>query len=565
MKHTNPYKKNDRVTLTVTDTNNLGCGIARLDNIVTFVAGGCVGDVMEAKIIKVASGYMVARPEKRLQSSPHRTEPDCRAFAGSQSSGSGRRCGGCVFRHITYEHELALKRGFVEGAMRRAGVKLPVGEVLSTGITEGYRNKALYPIGRDKNGRTVIGFYAERTHEIIPCTPDDGADGCRLQPPVFGQIVEFTRKWIDASGLAVYDEADQSGIFRHLYLRRAETTGQIMVCLVTARPADLKPWADELSCRFADAVSIWENRNPENTNVVLGREFTLLAGREKIVDSLCGREFELSPESFYQVNRQAAELLYRTGGALADIQPGERVLDLFCGIGTIGMCICEPETELYGVEIVESAVINARANARRNGFERAHFHCCDAADPKAIETVIGRIAAQGLDRIILDPPRKGCSPELLTMLAEKAPDAKILYISCNPDTLARDLALLETLGYRAGTVQPVDLFPRTGHVETVCLLSKLNAKQHIEINLDMDELDLTDAEKKATYQEIKDYVLEHSGLKVSSLYIAQVKQKCGIIERENYNQPKSEDAKQPQCPPDKEKAIKGALKHFGMI
>ncbi|MBQ8508502.1 MAG: 23S rRNA (uracil(1939)-C(5))-methyltransferase RlmD [Clostridia bacterium] len=548
-------KKNELRRVTITDINNLGCGVGRIDGCVTFVDGGCTGDELEVKIIKTASAYCVGRIERIITPSPYRIAPGCAA---------SKRCGGCVYRNITYAHELELKRGYVQAAMKKAGVDVEVGEVLTTGVTEGYRNKAQYPVGvlrvKGQPVRTVVGFYAERTHEIIPC------DNCLLQPPLFGEITEFLREWMDEHRLPPYDEESHTGLVRHLYLRAAEMTGEVMVCIVaTARDKRLDALASALAERFPQAVSVWLNINSARTNVVLGREFLLLSGREKIVDSLCGREFEISPASFYQVNRAAAEMLYNKAAELAAIQPGERVLDLFCGIGTVGMCVCESDADLHGVEIVPEAVENARANAARNGFANAAFTCCDAGDPDAVGRVLTQLDADGLDVVILDPPRKGCAPSLLAQLAALRTLKRIVYISCNPDTLARDLALMSAQGFACARVTPVDLFPRTGHVETVCLLSKLNAKQHIEINLDMDELDLTDAEKKATYQEIKDYVLEHSGLKVSSLYIAQVKQKCGIIERENYNKPKSEDAKQPGCPPDKEKAIKEALQHFGMI
>ena len=555
-------EKNSIHTLEITDMNNLGSGIGRIDNIVVFVVGGCTGDICEVKIIKRAAGYLVARIERIIKESPYRIKSDCKV---------SNRCGGCVYRYVDYEYEKEIKRGNVKAALRRAGLDLPVNELISTDVTVGYRNKAQYPVGLgNRNDFEVIaGFYAGHTHEIM----DLGGDNCLLQPEIFGRIAKYICGWLTTAKVNPYNEKDKSGITRHIYMRRSELDGSVMVCVVNRKSySRMNELAAELAGKFPEISSVYENVNPDNTNVVLGSEYRLVYGSANLVDEICGRRFEIAPESFWQVNRGAAERLYmKAGELLCDVfahshESGRipRVLDLFCGIGTVGMCICQPDTKLYGIEITPSAVENARANAKRNSFEKAEFICCDASDPEAISNEIGKIAQGGLDAVILDPPRKGCAPELVDLLCEISPE-RIIYISCNPDTLARDLVRFTAGGYICGGVTPVDLFPRTGHVETVCLLSKLNAKQHIEINLDMDELDLTDAEKKATYQEIKDYVLEHSGLKVSSLYIAQVKQKCGIIERENYNKPKSEDAKQPQCPPDKEKAIKEALQHFGMI
>lgn len=560
MKQKNPARKNDIVNITITDINNLGCGVGRVDGVVTFVAGACTGDELIVRIIKVASDYNVGKIEQIVKASPFRIDPECTA---------AKRCGGCVYRYVTYEHELEIKQKRVAAAMKKAGLSCEVGEVLHTGEIAGYRNKAQYPIGTVRYGKgktavtsTAIGFYAEKSHDIIPCVSEDGS--CKLQPSIFGEIADFVRVWMDENKLTAYDELTGKGIMRHLYLRRSETTGEVMVCFVASeKSAKVEAMSRAVCERFCEVASIYENINSRNTNVVLGREYRLLFGKEKLTDKLCGRTYEISPQSFWQVNRKAAELLYNKAAELADIKAGERVLDLFCGIGTVGMSVCTPDVKLYGIEIVPEAVKNAERNAELNGFDDSEFVCADASDPADFDAHLAGIAKDGLDAVILDPPRKGCAPELLRRICEIAPK-RIVYISCNPDTLARDIALIDG-AYTCEKVTPVDMFPRTGHVETVCLLSKLNAKQHIEINLDMDELDLTDAEKKATYQEIKDYVLEHSGLKVSSLYIAQVKQKCGIIERENYNKPKSEDAKQPQCPPDKEKAIKEALKHFGMI
>jgi 23S rRNA (uracil1939-C5)-methyltransferase len=338
------------------------------------------------------------------------------------------------------------------------------------------------------------------------------------------------------------------------------------VVLVTAQPVlpgaknFVKALLAEAEKRGVPVTTVVQNYNPRRTSVVLGEDEKVLYGKGFILDTLCGKTYALSPRSFYQVNPVQTAVLYGLAIDAAHLTGKEVVLDAYCGIGTIGLTASDKARQVVGVEVNRDAVRDAIGNAKHNGVKNARFFAADA-------TAWIREAAdagQKADVVFMDPPREGSTPAFIESVARMAPK-RVVYVSCNPETMARDLALLTQKGYRAEGFTPVDMFPHSTHCETVCLLSKLNAKQHIEVDIHMDELDLTDAEKKATYSEIKEYVLEHTGLKVSSLYIAQVKQKCGIIERENYNKPKSDDAKQPQCPPDKEKAIKEALKHFGMI
>lgn len=460
MKHKNETKKNGIYNIKITDINNLGHGVGRIGDVVTFVLGGCTGDELSVKVIKTASDYNVAKIEEIIKPSPYRITSDCAV---------SKRCGGCVYRNITYEHELELKRKYVTAAMRKSGLSVEVEEVLHTGENYGYRNKAQYPIGKDKHGKTVIGFYAERTHEIIPCT--SGESGCGLQPTIFGDIADFVRVWMDENKLSAYDEVSGHGVMRHLYLRYSESTGEVMVCLViNKKSGKVAELASAIAIKFPSAVSIYENFNNRNTNVVLGDEYRLLHGKEKLIDTICGVSFEISPQSFWQVNRKGAEMLYTKAAELAELKGGERVIDLFCGIGTVGMSVCERDTKLYGIEIVPEAVENARENAERNGFDKAEFLCLDASDPAEFEADLTRIGDEGIDVILLDPPRKGCSPELLETVKKIAPE-KIVYISCNPDTLARDIAILGD-AYRCERVTPVDMFPRTGHVESVVCLTR---------------------------------------------------------------------------------------------
>ena len=547
-----PLQKNQVLTLQVERLSSDGSGVAHSpEGETVFIPGAAPGDEARVRIVKDCKRYAFGILDEVLTPSPDRIPVDC-AVAGP--------CGGCSLRHLDYAAELRAKQENVADAFARiGGLDVPVLPIVGSPEIDRYRNKVQFPVGTDKAGRPCIGFYAGRTHRIVPC-PD-----CRLQPGVLNEIGNTLCAFFAEKGIHPYNEETGKGLVRHIFLRRGAHSGQIMVCLVCTR-AKL-PSAEELCTRlkeaFPDIVTILLNVNAKNTNVILGSETHTLYGQGYIEDTLCGVPVQLGPLSFYQVNTLAAEQLYGIAAEYAQLTPDDLLLDLYCGMGTIGLSMADHCRELVGVEIVPEAIESAKANAARMGAAvsaKSRFFCADAGQAAA------QLAAEGLhpDVVMLDPPRKGCDEATLSAVVRMAP-RRVVYVSCNPATAARDAAWLEQNGYHTEKVQPVDLFPRTKHVETVCLLSKLNAKQHIEVDIHMDELDLTDAEKKATYSEIKEYVLEHTGLKVSSLYIAQVKQKCGIIERENYNKPKSDDAKQPQCPPDKEKAIKEALKHFGMI
>ncbi|MBV0927343.1 23S rRNA (uracil(1939)-C(5))-methyltransferase RlmD [Faecalibacterium prausnitzii] len=547
-----PLQKNQILTLRIERLSSDGSGVAHsADGEAVFVPGTAPGDEARVRIVKDCGRYAFGILDELLTPSPDRIPVDC-PVAGP--------CGGCSLRHLDYAAELRAKQESVLDAFRRiGGLEVPVLDILPSPDVDRYRNKVQFPVGIDKNGAPCIGFFAGRTHRIVPC-PD-----CKLQPSVLNEIGNALCAFFARQGIRPYDEQSGKGLVRHIFLRRGAHSGQIMVCLVCTR-AKL-PHAEQLCTalreQFPAISTILLNVNAQNTNVILGSENHILYGPGYIEDTLCGVPVRLGPLSFYQVNTLAAERLYGVAAQYAQLTPDDTLLDLYCGMGTIGLSMAEQCRELIGVEIVPEAIESAKANAARMVkavAAKSRFFCADAGQAAT------QLAAEGLhpDIVMLDPPRKGCDEATLSAVVRMAP-RRVVYVSCNPATAARDAAWLEQNGYHAEKVQPVDLFPRTKHCETVCLLSKLNAKQHIEVDIHMDELDLTDAEKKATYSEIKEYVLEHTGLKVSSLYIAQVKQKCGIIERENYNKPKSDDAKQPQCPPDKEKAIKEALKHFGMI
>ncbi len=547
-----PLQKNQLLTLRIERLSNDGSGVAHSsEGEAVFVPGTAPGDEAQVRIVKDYGRYAFGILDKLLTPSPDRIPVDC-AVAGP--------CGGCSLRHLDYAAELRAKQESVADAFRRiGGLDVPVLDALPSPEVDRYRNKVQFPVGRDKDGAPCIGFYAGRTHRIVPC-PD-----CKLQPGVLNDIGNTLCTFFAAHGIQPYDEERGKGLVRHIFLRRGAHSGQIMVCLVCTRPK--LPHSDELVAllreKFRDIATILINVNAKKTNVILGEESVTLYGPGFIEDTLCGVPVRLGPLSFYQVNTLAAERLYGVAAEYAQLEPDDVLLDLYCGMGTIGLSMAGHCRELIGVEIVPEAIDSAKANAARMGdavAAKSRFFCADAGEAAA------RLAAEGLrpDVIMLDPPRKGCDETTLSAVVQMSP-RWVVYVSCNPSTAARDAAWLGQHGYRAEKVQPVDLFPRTKHVEAVLLLTKLNVERHIEVDVSMDELDVTAAESKATYNEIRDYVWEHHQLKVSNLYIAQVKQKYSIIERENHHKAKSENAKQPQCPKEKEDAIVEALKHFQMI
>ena len=547
-----PLQKNQILTLCIERLSSDGSGVAHsADGEAVFVPGTAPGDEARVRIVKDCGRYAFGILDELLTSSPDRIPVDC-PVAGP--------CGGCSLRHLDYAAELRAKQESVLDAFRRiGGLEVPVLDILPSPEVDRYRNKVQFPVGLDKNGAPCIGFYAGRTHRIVPC-PD-----CRLQPGVLNEIGNALCAFFAQQGIRPYDEQSGKGLVRHIFLRRGAHSGQIMVCLVCTR-AKL-PHAEQLCAalrkQFPAISTILLNVNAKNTNVILGSENHILYGPGYIEDTLCGVPVRLGPLSFYQVNTLAAERLYSVAAQYAQLTPDDALLDLYCGMGTIGLSMAEQCRELIGVEIVPEAIESAKANAARMGeavAAKSRFFCADAGQAAT------QLAAEGLhpDIVMLDPPRKGCDEATLSAVVRMAP-RRVVYVSCNPATAARDAAWLEQNGYHTEKVQPVDLFPRTKHVEAVLLLSKLHVDRHIEVEVSMDELDVTAAESKATYNEIRDYVWEHYQLKVSNLYIAQVKQKYGIVERENYHKAKNENAKQPKCPKEKEDAIVEALKHFKVI
>ena len=548
-----PLQKNQILTLRIERLSSDGSGVAHSpDGETVFVPGAAPGDEADVRIVKDCKRYAFGILDHLRTPSPDRIPVDC-AVAGP--------CGGCSLRHLDYTAELRAKQENVTNAFRRiGGLDVPVLDICPSPEVDRYRNKVQFPVGLDKDGNPCIGFYAGRTHRIVPC-PD-----CKLQPGVLNDIGNALCRFFAENGIQPYNEETGRGLVRHIFLRRGAHSGQIMVCLVCTRPN--LPHADALCTRlreqFADIATILLNVNSKNTNVILGTETHTLYGPGYIEDTLCGVPVQLGPLSFYQVNTLAAERLYGIAAQYAQLTPDDLLLDLYCGMGTIGLSMVDHCRELVGVEIVPEAIESAKANAARMGDAVAAKSCFFCADAGQAAT---RLAAEGLhpDVVMLDPPRKGCDEATLSAVVRMAP-RRVVYVSCNPATAARDAAWLEQNGYHAEKVQPVDLFPRTKHCECVIALSKgeIDSKK-VRVEFSLEGMDTSGLQKGATYPEIKARVLEQTGLKVSSLYISQVKQKCGLEVRENHHKAKSENVKQPQCPKEKEDAIVEALKHFQMI
>ena len=546
-----PLQKNQILTLCIERLSSDGSGVAHSpDGETVFVPGAAPGDEADVRIVKDCKRYAFGILDHLRTPSPDRIPVDC-AVAGP--------CGGCSLRHLDYTAELRAKN--VTDAFRRiGGLDVPVLDICPSPEVDRYRNKVQFPVGLDKNGNPCIGFYAGRTHRIVPC-PD-----CKLQPGVLNDIGNALCRFFAENGIQPYNEETGRGLVRHIFLRRGAHSGQIMVCLVCTRPN--LPHADALCTRlreqFADIATILLNVNSKNTNVILGTETHTLYGPGYIEDTLCGVPVQLGPLSFYQVNTLAAERLYGIAAQYAQLTPDDLLLDLYCGMGTIGLSMVDHCRELVGVEIVPEAIESAKSNAARMGDAVAAKSCFFCADAGQAAT---RLAAEGLhpDVVMLDPPRKGCDEATLSAVVRMAP-RRVVYVSCNPATAARDAAWLEQNGYHAEKVQPVDLFPRTKHCECVIALSKgeIDSKK-VRVEFSLEGMDTSGLQKGATYPEIKARVLEQTGLKVSSLYISQVKQKCGLEVRENHHKAKSENTKQPQCPKEKEDAIVEALKYFQMI
>lgn len=553
------YKKGDCLTVTIEDLDTDGQGIGKAEGYTLFVKDALVGDTVKVKIMKAKKNYAFARLEEVIMPSSYRVAPKCEHH---------RRCGGCQLQCLSYEAQLRFKEKKVRnnlvriGGFKEADIDGIMQPIIGMDEPFHYRNKAQYPIGKDKHtGKPVAGFYAQRTHDIIPNTD------CALGVKENKEILERILSWMEVCKIPPYDEVNGEGLVRHVLIRKGFVSGELMVCLVI-NGGDL-PAADRLIESLKEvpgmkSISISINR--ERTNVIMGTTIRTLWGSDTIEDTLGGIKFRISPLSFYQVNPVQTEKLYAKAVEFAGLTGKESVWDLYCGIGTISLFMAKNAGKVYGVEIIPEAIEDAKGNAERNGFTNTEFFVGKAEEvlPQFYESASREEDMLHPDVIVVDPPRKGCDVQCLDTMIKMQPE-RIVYVSCDSATLARDLKILCEGGYELKKAVCVDMFGMTGHVETVVLLSQQKPDDVIEVEIELDELDLTSAESKAIYKEIQEYVLKEHGLKVSNLYISQVKRKCGIEVGENYNLPKSEDSRQPQCPEEKEKAIKDALEHFGMI
>ncbi len=556
------FEKNEILELQIEAIGSEGEGIAHVNGYTLFVKDTVPGDRIEAKVVKTGKNFGYARCERIIEPSPDRIEPVCPI---------SKRCGGCQFQHLSYEAELRFKQEKVFNCIKRIGgfkdEEIPMLTIIGCEEIMHYRNKAQFPVGVDKNGETVTGFYAERSHEIVDTT------NCYIQAEENELILETLKAFMKKYKIPAYEEKinpktrkpeKAKGLVRHIMTRKGFATGEIGICVVIN--GNTLPNAAEFTDMMLKAfegrsdvriTSICVNINKKVTNVIFGDELKCIYGKPYIVDMIEDIKFKISPFSFYQVNPAQTKKLYGKALEFAGLTGEEVVWDLYCGIGTISLFLAKKAKEVYGVEIVPAAVENAKENAKLNEIENAYFTVGKAEDeakklPKP-------------DVIVVDPPRKGCDEKLLETIMNYKPE-RVVYVSCDPATLARDLKVLcGDGGYKLEEVQAVDQFSRGVHVETVAILSKLDVDKHIDVEIKLDELDLTSAESKASYAQIKEYILEKFDLKVSTLYIAQIKKKCGIVLRENYNKSKKEKQVIPQCTLEKEEAIMDALRHFKMI
>ena len=663
VQNTKSYKKNELIILEITDLTEEGQGVGKSDGLVFFVKDSVMGDLVEARILKVKKNYAYAKVEKLLKPSPYRITPLC-PVAG--------KCGGCQLQHLSYEKELAWKEDRIaQSLIRIAGIPEEEvrkrGEGILGGKTVRYRNKAQYPVQNGKelhveteqigensaldrkkktakncivdgkregniNSMSVVrkelsglkmGFYGFHSHRIIE------TEDCLINSEENPLILNCIKEWAREYQISGYEEETGKGLLRHIFLRKGFSTGEILLCLVlngkslphgkelwerlqglslSAEEGDLQreadipcgmdvqsgvdvrcgvdvhcgtdiPYGMDVQSKVNDhcwkngtvqgrIVGLSMNINEGSGNAILGRETRCLYGKDSIEDKIGELSFSISVPSFYQVNPAQTEKIYGKALEYAALTGEETVWDCYCGIGTISLFLAQKAKQVYGLEIVPEAIENAKKNAEKNGLHNTEFYVGAAEEvlPKWVEEQKreGKDVGHLVDVVSLDPPRKGCDEACLSAVLELSPK-RIVYVSCDPGSLARDMKYLRESGYVLEKWVGIDNFSRSGHVETVALLSKLDVDKHIDVEIKLDELDLTSAESKASYAQIKEYILEKFDLKVSTLYIAQIKKKCGIVLREHYNKSKKEKQIIPQCTPEKEEAIMDALRHFKMI
>lgn len=538
-------KKNDIAVVRIEDMGTDGAGIGKMDGFALFIKDAIIGDLVEAKVMKMKKNYGYARLVKVLEPSPDRVEAICPV---------ARQCGGCQLQVMDYQAQLRFKENKVRNNLMRIGgfTDIELEPIEGMVMPFYYRNKAQFPIGKDKDGRIIAGFYAGRTHSIIANRK------CYLGVPVNEMILDQVIAYMEAEHVEPYDEGTGRGLVRHVLIRYGFRTHEIMVCVVVN--GRKLPKAEKLVESLAEIegmTSITLNVNRERTNVILGKEIISLWGKDYIEDYIGEIKFRISPLSFYQVNPVQTEKLYGKALEYAGLTGKEIVWDLYCGIGTISLFLAKKAKWVYGVEIVPGAINDARNNAKINEIRNVEFFV-----GKAEEVLPQKAAEDGLkaDVIVLDPPRKGCEESLLKTIVEIGPE-KIVYVSCDSATLARDLRYLVDRGYEVVRGQVVDQFGMTCHVETCVLLSRRDINT-VKITMEVKQEDKVNV--KPTYSRIKAYILENYGMKVHTANIAQAKRECGLEPKQAFNRKTEEVANRP-CSKEKMELIKQVFHHFGMI
>ena len=525
---------------TVEGYTSEGQGVVRLDGAVVFVPGTIRGEEIDLRITKVMKTAAAGEAVKIRTPSPERTMPECPQFG---------RCGGCQFQHMSYQEELWAKRRRVEDALRRlGGSDVPIEGILGAKAPLHYRNKSQYPVGTDGS----IGFYQLRSHRVVPVRR------CLIQSELSDATAEAVGAWMRRYKVAPYDEITGKGLLRHIYVR-VNRKGESLCCVVVnGRQVPREPeLAALIRAAAPKTVGVVLNTNTRRGNVILGEKYRTLWGQDFLMDTLCGLNFKLSVPSFYQVNRDQAEVLYGKALEYAGLTGQETVLDLYCGTGTITLCLARQARRAIGAEIVAPSIADAWENASRNGIINAEFFCGDASD------IAAKLEGEGLrpDVITVDPPRKGLAPEVIASVAGMAPQ-RVVYVSCDPATLGRDVKLFAGFGYEARRACAVDMFPGTAHVETVVLLSRETNPLTVEVRM---EVETGEVKEHPTYKRIQEYVQEKYGFKVHTAYIAEVKRMVGL---DMHKAPNAVDQRKHEyhpCPPEKVEAIKDALRHFGLI
>ena len=533
-------EKGSIYTAVIDGYSSEGLGIARVNGAVVFVPHAVRGEEIDLRITKVMKTSCAGEIVKIHDPSPERMEPEC-PYAG--------KCGGCAYRHLTYPEELWAKRQRVQDALTRiGGLDLTVEEILGAKNPEHYRNKSQYPVGADGS----IGFFQARTHKVVPIRR------CLIQTEAADRTAQAVGEWMRRYKISAYDETTGKGLVRHVCVR-VNRKGESLCCVVVN--GNKVPREPELAAYVTAAVphtvGVLLNSNTRRGNVVLGDKYRTLFGRNYLMDTLCGLEFKLFMPSFYQVNRDQAEVLYGKALEFAGLTGNETVLDLYCGIGTITLCLAKAAKRVIGAEIVPPAIRDAKENALRNHVENAEFFCGDAAD------IAAKLESDGLrpDVVTVDPPRKGLAPEVIASVAAMGPE-KVVYVSCDPATLGRDVKIFREFGYEAKRAAAVDMFPGTAHVETVVLLSRETNPLTVEVRM---EVETGEVKEHPTYKRIQEYVQEKYGFKVHTAYIAEVKRMVGLDMHKAPNAVEQKKHEYHPCPPEKVEAIKDALRHFGLI